>query len=461
MIFGKIKNYEGTDDTVRVRVIEKSYEKKIFNQLIKENNEYRVFLNYGYEYKLIVEKKGFQTLRFDISLKIPESVPACCFTPMEFSMTMIKPDKITDSLFKENVIEIAYENSLKNFNYDFDIDFIIQRKIVQADIDNKKKYLDKERYEAYRDSIEKEEMYLTLINRGNIYFYKEQFFNAQEMFTRAKELKPEKNYPRYKLEDINTEIEIFRKKSDSTHANIDSIIIAEKMLLEENRPKPIPKFVYKPMTPEQVQAVLVNEIKDLIKKETNDTSEINERISDFTEAINTPLPVDTTTYTEADFVFPEDEDLIPLEIEELDVPDSIYKDNPVVSEVKDSVAEIIVKEDPIKPEITDLDSITDKEEVFVSEIKPQKEIFNEKVYQDSLKVKYPDKKTVEVTEDMYKKTTRTIMNIDGKIGIYIKVEHFWGATYYFIDRTPLPMENISSAFYETSIRLPDKETDSD
>ena len=78
-----------------------------------------------------------------------------------------------------------------------------------------------------------------------------------------------------------------------------------------------------------------------------------------------------------------------------------------------------------------------------------KELIEEKKVRDEeLKKKYPDKKTVEVIEEKGKVTTRTVIHKDNKITVYLKVKHNWGGVYYFIDKSPLPIQSITRFYYE-------------
>jgi tetratricopeptide (TPR) repeat protein len=84
--------------------------------------------------------------------------------------------------------------------------------IIKADIDRQQKIKNFARQSQINDSLEIERQYLSLINSGNLYFSKRQYIMARKIFEKAQQINPKRKYPAYKLEDINTELEIFKKK---------------------------------------------------------------------------------------------------------------------------------------------------------------------------------------------------------------------------------------------------------
>lgn len=67
--------------------------------------------------------------------------------------------------------------------------------------------------------------------------------------------------------------------------------------------------------------------------------------------------------------------------------------------------------------------------------------------------RYPNKKTVETYEKPGKKITRVIMNIDGKVSIYMIVKHSWGATYYFKDELGENLKSINQQYFNLMTNL--------
>ena len=58
---------------------------------------------------------------------------------------------------------------------------------------------------------------------------------------------------------------------------------------------------------------------------------------------------------------------------------------------------------------------------------------NQELGMKLLAEKYPERKTEEIFEDSYRKTTRITLNRDGKVIFYKKVKHNWGGMFYFKD----------------------------
>ncbi|HON53615.1 MAG TPA: hypothetical protein PLS12_10440, partial [Bacteroidales bacterium] len=87
--------------------------------------------------------------------------------------------------------------------------------------------------------------------------------------------------------------------------------------------------------------------------------------------------------------------------------------------------------------------------------KPVKKVVDYNTYQDSLRARYPDERTIEVTQDAHKKTTRVFMNNGKIVEIYAMVEHAWGATYYFIEEYPSGAQSIGYAAFMSRTKLYD------
>ena len=86
---------------------------------------------------------------------------------------------------------------------------------------------------------------------------------------------------------------------------------------------------------------------------------------------------------------------------------------------------------------------------------PTKKVVDFATYQDSLMYKYPNERTIEITQDAHKKTTRVFMNNGQRIEIYTMVEHSWGATYYFLEEYPTGTTSIGYAAFVNKTKLTD------
>jgi archaellum component FlaD/FlaE len=86
---------------------------------------------------------------------------------------------------------------------------------------------------------------------------------------------------------------------------------------------------------------------------------------------------------------------------------------------------------------------------------PTKKVVDFATYQDSLMYKYPQERTIEITQDAHKKTTRVFMNNGQFVEIYTMVEHSWGATYYFLEEYPTGTTSIGYAAFVNKTKLTD------
>ncbi|MBK8809019.1 MAG: hypothetical protein IPO21_21275 [Bacteroidales bacterium] len=427
-MFGKVR-LDGITDSVSIKV--SNSEKVLFEKKTTAQGDYEIFLNYGENYTLTFAYKDYTTLQFMVFLKLPVGVKQCCFTPLNFTFHLFKPDGVNDKLFQKPLVEAKYIEKFKNFNYDIDVDFIVQKKIIDAEVARRKLAQDAVNYKAYQDSMLIENRYMDLINRGNLLYGANQFTLAKDYFVKAHELKPTRRYPKYKLEDIQTELEIFNKTADSLGIAIDSIMPRE---IKIDSVKAL-AVVAKPMTQEQLMQKLMNDLKRNISSAVKDTKQLRSALSYTQQKID----VNNNLSNEKVVLVVDSK---PVETKSVEVK-SIEK----IENVKktDTVPVISPVEVKIPKEVV----VIEQKSTVIS--KPEE--FDPVVYQDSLAKIYPTTKTIEVEEDMYKKVTRVIINKDNFVTIYLKVEHKWGATYYFIDRTPFDPENISSSFFDFSTNV--------
>ena len=407
MLYGNLKVYKSKPDSTTITV---ESNRKQYGRVVKVDStgEFRVWLEYAKEYVVRFEKPGYQTVIFNVSTKLPEGIVNCCFTPFDMSFHLFKPDGKYDSLFRKPIVKIKYEPRLRTFNYSLDIDYYIQKMYVRAETEKQQKIKDAILQARARDSLDVERKYMNLITTGNSYYKTQQFALSRQMYEAALQLKPERKYPYYKLEDIRTELELFNKTRDSLPFNSDSIV---KTVVEKKpESKPAPVSPYRRKTPAEIEAMFRKDLHAQIVKETKDPRELEKRLAFVSFVLDKKKP------------------------------------EPVKNEKSDTIKPVVGREETV-----DVPMVSSP---IVTLIKEDSIQFNEIAYQDSLKRKYPNERTIEIIQEDFKKTTRVIMNRENRVTIYLKVEHKWGATFYFIDNKPYPMENISNSFFEVSTKLP-------
>lgn len=468
MIYGRIS---ATNDSIHGAhiYIKKGY-KQIGDEKLEAQGDYRLFFEYGERYDIRIEKDGYLPLKFVLDLNVPEGVAPCCFVPIRLSCTLFKPSKY-DSLFEKSLVEIKYLPEIKNFNYALDIDFLVEKKIEEADENERKRIANAARQVEIDDSLRKERKYLSFINKGNVHFSNKEWAAARQYFLKAQEVLPYKKYPAYKLEDIKTEIELFEQKMDSLQQPIDTVF--EDAIVVEDTVKPLKKE-YPPKTPEELEAQFLADLQKIMLKQTSDTSEVQERIATINKlgdehreekekllakrmvekeekrkqdsaiaAQNTPPVSDTVVEAVAA------KDKVSELVEEIEEPEEIV----AVDTIEPVVDTVLVEEEEEEFIVDDFyteDSDDLKDSIVIEEVNP---VVTYEEYQDSLKKHYPKERTVQIEDGLYKKVTRVILKQGDVYEVYLRVDHAWGATYYFKERMPYEYENITSSLFYNVTKL--------
>lgn len=427
MIYGKIKAVNGPAEGVTIKVTQRGY--KFTEVQTDAKGGYQIFLPYGKTYIITYTKEGFQTLTFEAQLELPSNAPQCCYRPMEISYHLFNPEEKYKNLYEKTFHYIAYEKQLKGFNYDLDIDYMIQQRIVNTELFAQQLQLAQNGAESHKDSIKAEKRYMALINQGTVYYEKSQFYAARKFFTEASKLKPQRLYPYYKLEDIKTELERFETKAELLGINLDSLIAQElaKTDVPEEGPKTYPAYV--PLTDQQVEEIFRSELQKQVYASSSNVAEGNRTMRLMDEFFSEETKRNT----------------------------AIVKTEPKKKEKKKVEEPIVAKEEPKKEVVAEPIDLSQKptKPKTVAKQEPVKKVVDFATYQDSLMNKYPNERTIEVTQDAHKKTTRVFMN-DGKhVEIYSMVEHSWGATYYFYEDYPTGMTSIGYAAFVNKTKLTD------
>ena len=481
MVYGVIKIQGGSSDSATI-VVES--EKRQFGRVIKLDNsgEYKIWLPYSKDYIIKYSKPGYQTIPIAVSTKLPDGIAKCCFTPFEMSFHLFKPDGSHDSLYRKPIVTVRYETKLKSYFYSLDIDYYIQKMYIKAETDHNKRIKDQAFIAKHKDSLEVERKYMSLINSGNIYYSMRQYNTAKQMFSKALELKPNRRYPSYKIEDIETQLVIFNQPKDSIQKNADSIIGAiMNPKVEIKRP-----IEYKRKTQEELEAIFKQDLYNQIASETKNKKELAKRIKFINnEVINKKEEIVTTDTGKAKTPIAENQitdttkHILP-KIENLQQKDTIKHVVLRIDSINtDSIKPIAIhdttkKVEPIKvnsdTSITKKHTEIAKKDTIYSNVVPElstkpkykiQKPFDKIAYQDSLVKRYPNERTIEIITDDYKKITKVIINRDNLVTIYLKVEHKWGGTFFFKDNTPFPLENISKSYFEVETKILSEKAESE
>lgn len=238
--------------------------------------------------------------------------------------------------------------------------------------------------------------------------YKNKHYNESIAYYKAaKRLDENEKLPQFRLEDIKTIFIKYDIASDREEAQKIIDKVQEKIASEDEQNK-IDDFLYDIDT----TALAENrkkqiKIDSLLAKNTIKSKQQSKPISE------TKIKTENTTITHPV--------LYTKPVEKTNEP----KKNIEVVEEKPNIVQVPVENKETKPKkVNQSKPVIDEEEVNRKLIK-----------------KYPDEKTIENIEKPNKKIKKVIINKNGKVTIYLKVVHNWGATYYFVDRSLLNENN--------------------
>ncbi len=290
------------------------------------------------------------------------------------------------------------------------------------------------------------------------------YYAARRLFLEAKKIRPNRMYPQYKLEDIKTELERFEHKAELLGVNVDSLIQQELIALNPEQESEYPPYV--PLTQEQIEQIFKQEVENQIilmadspqevsrlmglmqeffrddftpdqiavYDDTPQVSEPFDRTVDFTSPTISVTDIDTDTIESTPLdEFMED---VPHIVEQVQIPDTTSEIEPLVVE---------------KP----------KQETVTETVKPRPlpKVVDYSSYQDSLRQKYPETRTVEYSEDANKKVTRVFLNNGKVVEVYTRIIHSWGATYYYFEEYPSGYQSIGYSAFMSRTKLYELEGD--
>ncbi len=346
--------------------------------------------------------------------------------------------------------------------------------------------------EFLKDTTPKGKEYIRLIFKADSLFKSRQFQNAIDIYEKAQALKPKEVYPRFKAEDIRTlylpneivkndvkevqpqeyrfskkhrekiekeQAKQLEKEGKKPEIKKDPIIVADnkkneikKEVIEEK------KEVKKNVAEVKVETEIKETKKEEQKKEEKKTTIVDEKTK---QDANSQLKAieDLKANEEAEekrrIEFTEmrkkEEEAQAKEEIEIRIKQSEAKrmeekkDKPVETNVKKE-KEITTISDVIIKKSQDEEIKRIQAEVSINtETRPEEE-------EALLKAKYPNEKTVETIKEKTKTTTQVVINKNGKIIVYSKVEHNWGSTFYFLKEPGQPIVNISRDYFERNTK---------
>ncbi|MDR1761596.1 MAG: hypothetical protein LBR55_04030 [Bacteroidales bacterium] len=445
-IYGQISVDDDSVTGTTIKVIERY---AVIQKIeLDEFGTYVLYLPYGKNYHIVFEKPGYTKIQFDAQLQLPkEAKQQSGYRPLELSFHMFKPEKEHGDLFKGVFHTIQYNKKMNGFVYDVDVDYMVQQRIVNDNIFKQKLNEARKGTEIQNDSILSEKKYLALINQGTEFYNQKQFYAARKFFVEAAKIKPDRQYPSYKLDDIKTELERFEVKAELLGIDIDSLISKELRSIQPKSADNIyyPSFV--PLTDEQVDEIFKRDLRKQIINSSANVAEANRTLALMNDLFNENY----RNIAANDMPQSEKRESLPQLPKQ--VPDWTKPAQKAIQEKPVQIAQITESEPQNSME--KMQQIAQAPEPAKPR-KPEKKypaVINYSTFQDSLRLRYPEPRTIERSEDPYKKTTRVFLNNGSQVEVYRMVEHTWGATYYFIEEYPSGMQSIGYAAFMNKTKL--------
>lgn len=287
-----------------------------------------------------------------------------------------------------------------------------------------------------------------ILNKANELYKEKKYAEAVVWYRKALKLNPAESFARFRIEDVYTlfinnkivetkeeaialisEVELSQNEAEFDKILNEQVFVA-RQLIEKPKVDEVAQFIEKNrIESEKNQAIKSEPVKET-KTEIAQVAPVKEEKTEVKQVVKEEVkPEIKETVVEK---------TEPIKEEKVEV----IAEKPV----EKAVAEVQTEE---KPEIKTTTKVEEKP-VKVKEVKVDtpnaKEVIKE------LAVKYPKYRTEEVIEDSTKKKYKVIYNDNGNFTIYTKVVHNWGGIFFFVEKPPLPSQNISEEYYLSHIK---------
>lgn len=264
------------------------------------NGKFEYDLDFDQQYQLTFSQKGYITKKVVISTDVPERVLKANnkFPPFEIKITLYRSVPGGDySIFDDPVAMIIYDKELDDFDYDRAYNAEIEEKIKKAEEQITKIPIPK--------IDEKSRLYEELIKKADREFESRSYVDARKTYQEAQSVKPKENYPKIRIELINTLLADLQKKSLEKERNESYYALVDKadILLEEKKYAPARSYYVEAsgLKPEQQypkdKIKLIDQIfaqKEAVERKYNNAISLGDRM--FKEE---KYPSAKTSYEEA------------------------------------------------------------------------------------------------------------------------------------------------------------------
>src|SRR3989339_379604 len=341
--------------------------------------------------------------------------------------------------------------------------------------------------EFLKDTTPKGKEYIRLIFKADSLFKSRKFQNAIDVYEDAHALKPREVYPRFKAEVIRTlylpneivknevkevqpqeyrfskkhrekiekeQAKQLEKEGKKPEIKKDPVLIAENKKKEEKKEVVQEKKEEKKEEKKIIAEVKVeNEKKEVKKEEKQEEKKMPVVDAKTKQDANAQLKAieELKAKEEADEKRKKEEEVQAKEEIEIRMKQVEAKR---LEEKKDKPVETNIKKEKEITTISDV-IIKKSQDEEIKRIQAEASINTETRPEDEealLKAKYPQEKSVETIKEKTKTTTQVVINKNGKITVFSKVEHNWGATFYFLKEPGQPIVNISRDYFERNTR---------
>lgn len=276
-----------------------------------------------------------------------------------------------------------------------------------------------------------------ILNKANELYKEKKYAEAVVWYRKALKLNPSESFARFRIEDVYT-LFINNKIVETKEQAIALISEVELSQNEAEFDKILNEKVF--VARQLIEKPKVDEVALFIEKNRIESDKYNTTKAEPIKEIKTEIAE----------VVPVKEEAKPVIKETV-----IEKTEPIKEEKIEVIAENKISEKPaekaivevqteVKPEVK---TNTKIEEKTVKINEPKVETQNAKEVIKELKIKYPQYRTEEVIEDSNKKKYKIIYNDNGNFTIYTKVVHSWGGIFFFVEKPPLPSQNISEEYF--------------
>ena len=275
--------------------------------------------------------------------------------------------------------------------------------------------------------------YNSIITSANTFFDAKNYDEAIPLYKQAQRIKPDEEYPKFKLEDINTILEIRKQIAENKIPKKKK----QRPFWKRKKEKPVKPVIESkpPKKPKEKEKPIIKQEQKPIKVEeqkVEPTKTVEKQIiPPKQKEVKEEIPK-----KKAKPIIKQEEKPIKVEEQKIEPKQKIQ---PQPKEVKEEKPREQKKPKPVsKP----------KKKVKRKKKTNKKKQTKEEINAD-LKKLYTKERTVEIFETPNKTTTKVIINKGGNIVIFSKVKHSWGGIYYFKE---IPGENEQSIVKEYFVR---------